>query len=84
MLLTGFRTDLRHQYGVVDVPLRETSPSVKSEEKRMFLQAIGLQVLQRVEVSLTEFYEKGWEMRHFGLLKGPKGLGSRLHAICLS
>ena len=50
----------------------------------MFSQAIRLQVLQRVEVSFAEVYEKGWEMRHFGLFKGPKGLVSRLHAVCLS
>ena len=30
---------LRHQYGVADVPPRETSPAAKSEEKRMFSQA---------------------------------------------
>ena len=37
--------DLRHQYGisqskVADVPPRETSQAAKSEEKRMFSQAI--------------------------------------------
>ena len=38
------KIDLHHQYGisvrwVADVPLRETSPAAKSEEKRMFSQA---------------------------------------------
>ena len=35
---------LRHQYGVADVPPRETSPATKSEEKRMFSQATTTKV----------------------------------------
>ena len=43
-LLTGFRTDFTSSVWnfcrwVADVPPRETSPSTKSEEKRMFSQA---------------------------------------------
>ena len=57
-LLTGFWTDFTSSVWnfcrlVADVPPHETSPAAKSEEKRMFSQAIALLTGTRTQLDIS-------------------------------